>query len=237
MWPLYIFLTLVGLLVLQWLWQDWQLKRQRARVQDEYKSSLLQQQRTANLQAQAQQHALFNSMVEGVLLLSTDDKIVLINPSLRKFFQIPAEVAGESLEVLKWPELHSLLQELKSKKTLAGIELQLSSGKRCILQLNASVVLEHTGDPQGYLFVFHDLTRQKELENLRQDFVANVSHELRTPLSLIKGFTETLLNGAKDEPAVATSFLQKIDKPRRPAFFPHRGSAYDFAARVRTGLA
>src|SRR5947207_15771302 len=62
------------------------------------------------------------------------------------------------------------------------------------------------------ILVFHDLTRLKQLKNTRQEFVANVSHELRTPLSMIKGYVETLINGAKDDPNVATRFLQTIEK-------------------------
>jgi len=60
--------------------------------------------------------------------------------------------------------------------------------------------------------VFHEVTRLKELENVQSEFVGNVSHELRTPLSLIKGFTETLLDGALNDPQQAVRFLQKIDK-------------------------
>jgi two-component system phosphate regulon sensor histidine kinase PhoR len=62
------------------------------------------------------------------------------------------------------------------------------------------------------VLVFHDLTRLKQLESARQEFVANVSHELRTPLSLIKGYVETLLDGARNNPEVATRFLQTIDR-------------------------
>ena len=62
------------------------------------------------------------------------------------------------------------------------------------------------------MLVFRDLTRLKQLESARQEFVANVSHELRTPLSLIKGYVETLLDGARDNPEVATKFLQTIDR-------------------------
>ena len=68
------------------------------------------------------------------------------------------------------------------------------------------------GERHGTVLVFHDLTRLKQLESARQEFVANVSHELRTPLSLIKGYVETLLDGARDNPEVATKFLQTIDR-------------------------
>ena len=60
--------------------------------------------------------------------------------------------------------------------------------------------------------MFHELTRIKQLERSRQEFVANVSHELRTPLSLIKGYVETLLDGAKDNPEVAAKFLQTVTR-------------------------
>jgi len=62
------------------------------------------------------------------------------------------------------------------------------------------------------ILVFHDLTRLKQLERTREEFVANVSHELRTPLSLIKGYVETLLDGARNHPEVAERFLKIIER-------------------------
>lgn len=62
------------------------------------------------------------------------------------------------------------------------------------------------------MLVVHDVTRIKQLERTRQEFVANVSHELRTPLSHIKGYTETLIGGAKDDPEVASRFLGTIER-------------------------
>ena len=64
----------------------------------------------------------------------------------------------------------------------------------------------------GALLVFHDLTKLRQLEMMRQDFVANVSHELRTPLSLIKGAAETLLDSGQIEPATREKFLGIIDR-------------------------
>ena len=71
---------------------------------------------------------------------------------------------------------------------------------------------ERESKHHGAILVFHDLTRLKQLERTREEFVANVSHELRTPLSLIKGYVETLLDGAKDNPEVATKFLETIHR-------------------------
>ena len=67
-------------------------------------------------------------------------------------------------------------------------------------------------DSAGALLVFHDLTRLRQLEAIRQEFVANVSHELRTPLSLIRGAAETLIDGGKDDPATLVRFLEIIDR-------------------------
>ena len=83
------------------------------------------------------------------------------------------------------------------------------------LQVTTATILGAAGERQGAILVFHDLTRLKQLERTREEFVANVSHELRTPLSLIKGYAETLLDGAKDNPEVATKFLQTIDRNAR----------------------
>ena len=84
--------------------------------------------------------------------------------------------------------------------------------RRRFLQVNALALRDAAGASDGAILVFHDLTRLRQLEGVRQEFVANVSHELRTPLSLIKSATETLLDGAKDDPAALGRFLQIIDK-------------------------
>ena len=80
------------------------------------------------------------------------------------------------------------------------------------LQVSAAAVLGGDGQRQGTILVFHDVTRLNQLERTREEFVANVSHELRTPLSHIRGYVETLLGGAKDDPEVATRFLQTIER-------------------------
>src|SRR6185369_12105243 len=90
--------------------------------------------------------------------------------------------------------------------TVSGVE-----GRR-FFEINAASIGGPKHERGGVVMVFHDFTRLKELENVRKEFVANVSHELRTPLTLIKGYIETLLDGAKDDPSVATRFLQKIEK-------------------------
>jgi two-component system phosphate regulon sensor histidine kinase PhoR len=80
------------------------------------------------------------------------------------------------------------------------------------LRVNAAIISNSAGEREGMIMVFHDLTRLKQLERTREEFVANVSHELRTPLSLIKGYIETLLDGARNNPEVAERFLKIIER-------------------------
>jgi len=80
------------------------------------------------------------------------------------------------------------------------------------LEVNGAVILDSNGQRSSSVLVFHDLSRLKKMESARKDFVANVSHELRTPLSLIKGYVETLQDGAKDSPETASRFLGIIER-------------------------
>ena len=91
-------------------------------------------------------------------------------------------------------------------------ELKLPELSERWLQVNAAAISNSAGEREGTILVFNDLTRLKQLERTREEFVANVSHELRTPLSLIKGYVETLLDGARDNPEVAERFLKIIER-------------------------
>ncbi len=110
---------------------------------------------------------------------------------------------------MNWPPCSD---RLPGEKIISGVELDIQRGARRSWQISAALVSDQPGGPQGRLLVFHDVTRLKELESIRKEFVGNVSHELRTPLSLIKGFAQTLLDGAMHDPEQAARFLQKIDK-------------------------
>ena len=162
---------------------------------------------------QTRQQAVFNSMVEGLLILDNEGRVQFVNPTLGQLFQLPREVRGLTLiEALRLHELQDLAERAVREERVTGFELQLPGNNGRVLQVNAASVRDPDRTHAGTILVFHDLTRIKQLESVRKEFVANVSHELRTPLSLIKGYVETLLDGAKDDPAVATRFLQTIEK-------------------------
>jgi two-component system phosphate regulon sensor histidine kinase PhoR len=116
------------------------------------------------------------------------------------------------MEAVRLHELAELVEFVGSQKRVLGYELKVAHPQERWVEVNGAAVFNGGGKRQGTILIFHDLTRLKQLENARKDFVANVSHELRTPLSLIKGYTETLIDGAKENPEVAAKFLATIDR-------------------------
>jgi two-component system phosphate regulon sensor histidine kinase PhoR len=164
-------------------------------------------------QIQTQREALFNSMIEGLLSLDEAGRIQLANRAFNQLFGIATDVRGKTvLEVLRQHELAEIITKVAAQKQVLGYELKLAGLSERWLQINAAAIFDTDGKQRGTIVVFHDLTRLKQLERTREEFVANVSHELRTPLSLIKGYVETLLDGAKDNPEVETKFLQTIQR-------------------------
>jgi two-component system, OmpR family, phosphate regulon sensor histidine kinase PhoR len=174
---------------------------------------LEEEQRRAAAQVQTQQEALFNSMVEGLLLLDESGRIQLANRAFIHLFEVSVDIRSRTImEALRLHELADLVEFLGTQKQVLGYELKLAGPNERWLQVNGASIFNGGGRRHGTILVFHDLTRLKQLESARKEFVANVSHELRTPLSLIKGYVETLLDGASQKPEVATKFLQTIDR-------------------------
>jgi two-component system phosphate regulon sensor histidine kinase PhoR len=189
-----------------------ELRRSLARAKGE--NQLLQELQAKTLRdSLAQRAALFNSMGEGVLILDSYGHIQLVNRSLERLFELKEDIRGRTvLEAFRLSSLQELAQQTGLGKQMLESDLDLPGLQGRCLRVNAANILNGEGQSQGVILVFHDLTRLRQLENTRRDFVANVSHELRTPLSMIKGYVETLLDGAKDDPAVAGKFLHIIDK-------------------------
>lgn len=211
MWFFLFILALASLTGLHFWW------RAKFRAQSEQRTveieSLRQRQQQTAVDAQAQQKILFDSMLEGLLLLDRNRKIYLANRTFKSLFNLKTEVRGKTIvEALRLHELDELLQRVDAEKQVLDYELKLPDLNERWLQVNAAAIANSAGEREGTILVFHDLTRLKQLERQREEFVANVSHELRTPLSLIKGYVETLLDGAQDNPEVAERFLKIIER-------------------------
>ena len=170
-------------------------------------------QQQTNVDAKAQQQVLFNSMIEGLLLLDRSQKIYLANRAFKSLFGLKIELRGRTiLEALRLHELEELVQRVQAEGQVFDYEVKLPDLTERWLRVNASVISNSAGEREGMILVFHDLTRLKQLERTREEFVANVSHELRTPLSLIKGYVETLLDGGRNNPEVTVRFLRIIER-------------------------
>ena len=140
-------------------------------------------------------------------------KIYLANRAFKNLFGLKIELRGKTvMEALRLHELDELVKQVEAKGQVLNYELKLPDLSERWLQVNAAAISNSAGEREGTILVFHDLTRLKQLERTREEFVANVSHELRTPLSLIKGYVETLLDGARNNPEVAERFLRIIER-------------------------
>jgi two-component system phosphate regulon sensor histidine kinase PhoR len=210
-WPAFFIIALVALVAQHFLWRN-KCAALEGRRAVEIELSQRRQQQTS-VEAKAQQQVLFNSMIEGLLLLDRSQKIHLANRAFKNLFGLKIELRGKTiLEALRLHELEELVQRVQAEGQVFDYEVKLPDLTERWLRVNASVISNSAGEREGMILVFHELTRLKQLERTREEFVANVSHELRTPLSLIKGYVETLLDGASHHPEVARRFLKIIER-------------------------
>lgn len=157
--------------------------------------------------------AVLSSMMEGVIAVDLEERVMNINQAASRMFQRdPWHLEGRSIqEVVRNPALHRFVRRALSEKGPTEGEVTLYNEEECILSAHSSPLCDAHDLRLGTLIVFHDITRLRRLETMRRDFAANVSHEIKTPLTAIKGFVETLRDGAKDNPEEADRFLEIID--------------------------
>jgi two-component system phosphate regulon sensor histidine kinase PhoR len=109
--------------------------------------------------------------------------------------------------VIRHPELQSLVTKALASEEAVERDVVLYLKEERVLNGHATILRDGEGNRVGVLVVLNDITRLRKLENIRKDFVANVSHEIRTPITAIKGFVETLRDGAMQSPEEADRFL------------------------------
>ena len=150
-------------------------------------------------------------MVEGVIALDPQGKIIMTNPSACRILDLVDErMEGQSLlEVVRNKGLADLVDWCRTLNSTDRYrrEIDLHTPNPRVLEVNAMpLTLSH--NLRGIVLVLHDITELRRLEQVRAEFVANVSHELRTPLTAIKGYLETLLDESSIEPATHRRFLE-----------------------------
>jgi two-component system phosphate regulon sensor histidine kinase PhoR len=153
---------------------------------------------------------ILEGMHEGVLLLDSKRRIVLLNPALREMLLLPTEAVGRPLlDVVRNAELRDLFDAAAKddEPTTQEVEIGNIKPRRLLAR-----IARMPGEQRQVVAVFVDVTEVRRLESMRRDFVANVSHELRTPVTAIRSAAETLIDGAATDPAASQAFIGIIDR-------------------------
>jgi two-component system phosphate regulon sensor histidine kinase PhoR len=165
-------------------------------------------------QQNIEQNAVLTSMAEGVLAVDSQERIISSNVAsgrLLGFDQVQAQ--GRRLqEVVRNADLSRFISRALAGQDSIEADILLHGDRERVMQARGSALHDLEGRPIGAVIVLNDITDFRRLEDIRRDFVANVSHELKTPVTSIKGFVETLLDGAMRDPSDAERFLRIIAK-------------------------
>lgn len=160
-------------------------------------------------------NAILSSMINGIIAVDNNKRIMFVNSSAEQMFNFKeSEIVGKHiLKVLRNNKLDDQIHNMITNNIMMRIELEVDEPEKRIFNLysNPIVTSEIGNEKIGVVIIIQDVTEMKKLENMRKDFVANVSHELKTPLTSIKGFVETLLDGAAEQGEVRKKFLGIID--------------------------
>ncbi|CAM3155679.1 ATP-binding protein [Filibacter tadaridae] len=158
---------------------------------------------------------LVESMGSGLLMFGRGGTVNLVNGVLEKTFGLSKKsIMGMTYKEIGLPPVvETLIDDVFMTEQVHESQVQLDGeNSTAYVSVYGAPVIGRHGNWLGIVVVMHDITKLIRLEKVRKDFVANVSHELRTPVTSIKGFTETLLEGAMDDPAVMKMFLGIIQK-------------------------
>jgi two-component system phosphate regulon sensor histidine kinase PhoR len=159
-----------------------------------------------------EQEAMLTSMDEGVLAVDREGTILNLNETCARLLgQDPARLRGRRFhEAIRKPDLLSVVELALAEQSPVERDVRIVGSDDRWLHAHGTTLYDAQRRQIGALLVLHDVTRLRRLENMRRDFVANVSHELRTPITSIKGFVETLLDGAMDDPETSARFLRIV---------------------------
>ncbi len=156
---------------------------------------------------------MFSSMAEGVFALDMEAHIISMNQAAETMLSCGFEEAyGRTIEeVVRNSELQRFVKETLSSPQPIEKDILLSPEEGMVINCHGSLLKDSAQQQIGVIVMMNDVTRIRRLENVRREFVANVSHEIKTPITAIKGFVETLREGALKNPEDAERFLKIID--------------------------
>jgi two-component system phosphate regulon sensor histidine kinase PhoR len=165
-------------------------------------------------ESQRKVDSFVDAMTEGVMLLDAGGRITLANRAFSRMIGSDRDLSGKTmLDIFRNPELEATIKAVLSGGSPKVVEITPATSR--VVEAHIAGVPNPSGGVEAAVVVFHDLTEIRKTERMRRDFVANVSHEFKTPLTAIRGYTETLLSGALQEPKIATEFLHIVERNAR----------------------
>ncbi|MFX4040393.1 two-component system histidine kinase PnpS [Enterococcus faecalis] len=164
--------------------------------------------------ADEQFHELLDELMIGVFIIDTQGRLRLLNPKMQEMLGLSAKnMQSNYLEVIQDADLIHLIHQVVAEKNSLHQEITVTQGPTPLrLDLSLRYLDDQSANDYQVLGIAYDLTRVRQLEKMQKDFVSNVSHELKTPVTSLLGFTETLIDGAKEDPKVLDQFLHIMQK-------------------------
>jgi len=158
--------------------------------------------------------AVLGSMVEGVLAFDQEERLISINQAASVLLSLdPEKDRNRTIqEAIRNSDLQEFVKHTLGSVEPVEAEITFYNGGKRFLQVHGTPLRDPSGEEIGALVVLNDVTKIRRLEEIRREFVANASHEIRTPVTSIKGFVETLLEGALEDRETAERFLGIIGK-------------------------
>jgi two-component system phosphate regulon sensor histidine kinase PhoR len=173
-------------------------------------SVTLQEMMTRNEEERNRLSVILRSVPDALLIIDARGIVTLSSASVKDFFGDIPPAGARFAEVVRNHEFTALIDEVRKNRTAGMSQFTIESPSEKFLAVRVSPLFYREGELSGFVAVFHDITEIKKLEQVRKDFVANVSHELKTPITAIKGFADTLLDGALEDRENAGRFIETI---------------------------
>lgn len=156
--------------------------------------------------------SVMDSMESGIMMVDREERIMLLNRKAEEFLGFTAEelLNHTYTAANQQYEFSRLIQTCLTNGETLREEMVFYFPEERIMEVSTTPVMDGQGGMAGALVVLHNITAVRRLEKMRSEFVANVSHELKTPIAAVKGFAETLLNGALHDPETSYAFVKII---------------------------